>query len=162
MVETGTYKELLEGSESFGRLLENIHQQKQELHESATSNELKRLSRCLTISEADNDEPSPSTENLESREVGSVKWRVYVSYVQAGAGLIFGIFLMVLVFGAREAISIFYGWWLAQWSDDEGHRHRQFNNCSEVNHSIISPIKSMSTVEWNQYTERKFVIYAGS
>ena len=162
MAQMGTYQELLEGSESFGRLLENIHQQEQELHESATSNELKRLSRCLTMSEADNKELSSSTEILESREVGSVKWSVYVSYIRAGAGLIFGIFLIVLVFGVREATAIFYSWWLAQWSDDEDHRHRHFSNCTEVNDSIISTIKSMNNVEWNQYKKRKFVIYAGS
>ena len=162
MAHTGTYEELLRGSDSFSRLLENIHQEKQQQLESASSNELRRFSRCPTIPEADSDELSSPVADLESAQSGSVKWSVYISYVRTGVGLTIGIFLILLLFGVREATSILYSCWLAQWSEEEDHRHRNFSNCAEVNSSIVSSIKSMDSIEWNHYKERKFLICAGS
>lgn len=162
MVESGKYEELLEGSSSFSRLLENIHQQKPEQHEMGTYADFQRSSRCLSISETDNEEFSSSSITFETKQEGAVKWSVYISYIRAGVGLILGTFLTVVVFGILEATSVFYNWWLAKWSNDETHRHQTLLNCTEATHYTINSIKSMTDVEWNSYQNQKFYIYAGS
>ncbi|CAF4746451.1 unnamed protein product, partial [Rotaria magnacalcarata] len=68
MVQTGAYDELRANSSSFNRLLENIHQQKQEQLERPI-NILRRLSsRCLTSTENENDDASLSdSQTLETK-----------------------------------------------------------------------------------------------
>lgn len=156
MVETGTYVELLESSSSFRHLLENKHQQEQ-----AIDTDYKQISRCITFSEIENDEAISESTNIETREQGSISWRVYISYMQAGAGLIFSLLFIILGFGIREGISVFYSWWLAEWSKDESHRHRHFNNCTEASITLVNRIQSMNETEWNYSQQRRFHIYSG-
>ena len=160
MVETGTYKELLATSSSFRCLLENIHQQ-EELVECSGDIVERRQTRCVTFSETENDEILSSSTNLEKKKEGSVNWRVYISYMRAGAGVILTILLITLAFGGRETTSIFYNWWLAKWSDDNSYRHRHWNNCTKANNEIANRIRSMNDTEWNNYQKRRFHIYSG-
>jgi hypothetical protein len=162
MVESGKYDELLEGSLSFSRLLENIHQQKPEQHETGNYADFQRSSGCLTISETDNEEFSSSSITFETKNEGAVKWSVYISYIQAGIGVILGTLLVVFIFGLLEATSVFYNWWLAEWSNDVTHRHQTSDNCTGATHHTINSIKSMTDTEWNTYQNHKFYIYAGS
>jgi hypothetical protein len=161
-VGKGTYEELLASSSLFSRLLENIHQQKQEQQERSMTSDYKRTSRCTTFSEPDDQEViSVSTINIEAKQEGSVNWRVYIAYMRAGAGLALGIFLIIFVFGIREATSAFYNWWLAKWSDDENYRYRQLNNCTGTSNKLVYTIQSMNENEWNDYQKRRFNIYSG-
>jgi hypothetical protein len=161
MVETGTYEELLKCSSSFRHLLENIHQQPQEQHERAMITDRRHMSICKNFSETENEEVTSESTNVETKKEGSVNWRVYISYMRAGAGLVLSILLTVLVFGVREATSVFYTWWLAEWSDDESHRHRQLNNCTEANNKGVNTIRLMNDTEWKNYQTRRFHIYSG-
>jgi len=163
MVETGTYEELIAYSSSFSHLLENIHQQEREQqHEHPTDIQRQRSTRSATFSENDHEEISlMGSQNFEMKEEGSIKWHVYIAYLRAGAGLIFGVLLLILIFGFREAASVFYSWWLAKWSDDESHRHRQLNNCTKIVNEKINMIRSMNDTEWNKYRNNRFYFYCG-
>ncbi len=160
-MQTGTYEELLASSSSFRRLLEHIHQQEQEQHERSMITDHKRSSRSGTFFEIENDDVVFGSTHIETKQEGSVRWRVYISYMKAGAGLGLSILLLILVFGLREAMSVFYNWWLAEWSDDEDHRHRQLHNCTGTSNRIVNAIRSMNDSEWNDYRTRRFNIYSG-
>jgi hypothetical protein len=160
-VQTGSYEELITSSSSFNRLLENIHQQEHEEQELLPGIDYRPSSRCVTFSEIENDEILSASTYFETKQEGSVHWRVYISYLQAGAGLILSVFLITVVFGAREATSVFYSWWLAEWSDDEGHRYRHLDNCTGTSNQFVDAIRSMNDTEWNYYQQRTFYIYSG-
>lgn len=70
-----------------------------------------------------------------------------------------GVFILILTFGCRELIFIIYGWWLAGWSNDESHRHKLFNNCTNLINQKIYRIYSMNETEWNEYRNHRFDIY---
>ena len=162
MVETGTYAELLASSSSFNRLLENIHQQEQK-QERAGIPEHKRMLGSTANAETDEEDIiTASVVNIETKKEGSVNWHVYVAYIQAGAGLILSIFLIIVVFGLREATAVFYDRWLAEWSNDESYRHRKFNDCPNQKNEFVNTIQSMNASQWNTYQQGRFTIYSGS
>jgi len=164
MVETGTYEELLACSSSFSSLLENIHQQEQEQHEHEHPTDIPsgRLTRCVTFLENDYEGVALiDSQNFETKKEGSVKWHVYIAYLRAGAGFIFGVLLLILVFGFYDVALISYSWWLAKWNDDESHRHRQLNNCTRMLDQKINMIRSMNSTEWNNYRNNRFYVYCG-
>ncbi|CAF4429367.1 unnamed protein product, partial [Rotaria magnacalcarata] len=162
MVQTGAYDELRANSSSFNRLLENIHQQKEEQLERPI-NILRRLSsRCLTSTENENDDASLSdSQTLETKEKGSVKWSVYIAYLREGVGIFLGVFILISIFSFREVIDVAHGWWLARWSDDEGYRRRNFNNCTTMINQKINIISSMNETQWNVYRNSRFDFYCG-
>ena len=153
MVQTGTYEELLASSLSFSRLLNNIHQ-----HEHPIETEYKHMNSSENPNE---EEMLLLTENMEIKREGSVNWSVYFSYLRAGAGLIFGIFFMIFIFGIREASTVYYSWWLAKWSDDESYRYRTFNNCTNMTNHKILLIQSMNDTQWENYRNERFYFYCG-
>jgi hypothetical protein len=158
----GTYTELVTSSSSFNRLLDNIHQQEQEQHEHPIDIQYRLSTRSMTASDKDIDEEMLLlTENIEMKREGTVNWYVYMSYLQAGAGLILGIFLVTFIFGIREAASVYYSWWLAKWSDDESYRYRYLNNCTDVSNPKIDTIRSMNDIQWNNYRNERFYAYCG-
>jgi len=165
MVEIGTYKGLLGTSSSFRCLLENIHQQEEQAEEQMEPEaniQRRRSTECVTFSEKENEDGLLiDSSNSETKEEGSVKWHVYIAYLQAGVGLVFGVLLLILVFGFREVASIFYSWWLAKWSADEGHRHHQLNNCTKIVNEQINMIRSMNDIEWEKYRNSRFYFYCG-
>lgn len=168
MVEIGTYEELLQSSLSFNRLFENIHQQekKQEEHEQEHEDSFdirqRRLTRSITVVENDHEEvllTNPGSS--EAKEEGSVKWNVYIAYLRAGVGLIFGVIVSILIFGLREGVNVFYSWWLEKWSDEENYRYRQLNNCTKAVNNKVNIIRSMNETEWNNYRNHRFHFYCG-
>ena len=168
MVEKGTYEELLASSPLFSRLLENIHQQEEKEQQQLAQNEHqtdghpKHIIRCMTSTETDPEEVSLlDRQHSEVKQKGVVKWHVHISYFRAGAGLFFGVFLLIFIFGFREVSVVVARWWLAKWSDDESHRHRSLNNCSKIVDENINRIRSMNSTEWDLHRNNRFYIYCG-
>jgi hypothetical protein len=164
----GTYSELLSSSASFARLLEDInqHQQEQEQkqeHEQQSISLTKQPSRIDSInSEKEKKEEIKSVPlNVETKQEGTVKWNVYISYLRAGVGVILGLFLIISIFSAQQAIALYSNWWLAEWSNDEGHRHRVYNNCISAVDQKMNRIRLMSNTEWNEHRNRQFYAFSG-
>ena len=159
MTHMGTYNELIASSSSFCHLLDNIHQQEQE---HPTDVHSRHRAKSMSISEQDNEEDLLLlNKHSEMKREGSVNWQVYVSYLRAGAGLIFGTFLVTCIFGLREVASVYYKWWLAKWSDEESYRHREFNNCTDGENQKIKMIQTMNETQWNDYRNERFYYYCG-
>ncbi|CAF4435345.1 unnamed protein product, partial [Adineta steineri] len=93
------------------------------------------------------------------KEEGTVKWSVYVSYLRAGIGVCIGILLVVVVFSAQQATSIYVDWWLAEWSNDEGHRHHVYTNCTNVTDEKTNKIRLMNETEWNVHRHNRFYTF---
>ncbi|CAF4536341.1 unnamed protein product [Rotaria sp. Silwood2] len=162
MIQTGTYDELLARSSSFSRLLEDIHQQEKEQIERPMNIPQRQSSRHLTLIENEHeDDLLIDSENFETTEKGSVKWDVYITYLQEGVGVLFGIFILIFIFGFHQATSIVYSWWLAKWSDDESQRHGHQSNCTKIINQKINMIRSMNDTEWNEYRNGRFYFYCG-
>jgi len=161
MVEMGTYGELYSSSSSFARLLEDInqHQQEQKQEQKQQLTRLSsRLSKIGSISMENEDEIEIESllADIETKEEGTVKWGVYVSYLQAGIGVVLGVLLIVTVFSAQQALHMYSNRWLADWSDDESHRIRVNNNCTNAFTQKMERIRSMSRTEWNEYRAGRF------
>lgn len=105
-------------------------------------------------------EMSATSTNAEVKEKGTVKWRVYLEYLRAGAGIIAGVMLFLLFLSTREGTYVFSTWWLATWNEDENFRHHLLNNCStaQTNNSI----SNMTEEQWNHYRNNLFYVYSGS
>jgi len=160
MVEMGTYAELYSSSASFARLLEDINQHQQE-NEQQSISFTKQMSRISSISREKEDEEDMKSlpTNIETKQEGTVKWDVYISYLRAGVGVILGLFLIIIIFSAQQATNLYSNWWLAEWSNDEGYRHRNYNNCAGVLDQKTNRIRSMSDIEWNEHRNRRFYTF---
>ena len=155
----GTYAELVASSPEFNRLLDNIHQQDDDVHDGQRRHSTRRMT---AIESGVDEDLSLLSDDLESKREGSVDCRVYVSYLRAGAGLLVGVVLVTLIFGLRETVSIFSSYWMAKWSDEESYRHRtSFSNCTEIVDSTFHRIASLSEPEWNQHRNDRFYVYCG-
>ncbi|CAF5071655.1 unnamed protein product, partial [Rotaria sp. Silwood1] len=162
MIQTGTFDELLTISSSFNYLLEDIHQQEKEKFTHRMNIRRRQSIKPLTSIEDENEDGFLiDTENFETIEKGSVKWNIYISYLQEGVHVIFGIFILIFIFGFRQTTSIIYSWWLAKWSDDENYRYRHQNNCTKIINQQINIIHSMNNTEWNEYRNSRFYFYCG-
>jgi hypothetical protein len=129
MVEMGTYGELLISSSTFRHLLDNIHQQKQSEH----SNNIRRgrsFDDMISPETENEGEQLLSTDDLEMKKEGTVKWYVYVKYLRASVGLTLGLIWLISILCIREATSVVASWWLAGCSEDESYRKSQFKNCT--------------------------------
>src|SRR5437763_1369743 len=132
MIQIGTYNELISSSSLFAHLLEDIHQQEQE----SIRNIQKQQSIISSIySEENNDDDFIL--NIDTKQEGSIKWNIYISYIKAGLGYVFGFFFILLIIIFHQTIAIYSNWWLATWSDDEGYRYRNFDNCTLKNMSNL-------------------------
>ena len=164
MIEKGSYHKLLSQSTRFARLLENIHQQKEE---QAAANHLvpvlSRLStRCSANSQHDDEDAIDiDNENAEKSQSGAVHASVYIGYLRAGLGFFSSVFLLLLIFGIREATFILYNHWLAKWSDDETNRFRTWKNCSQGVSERIEQIRSMNESDWKDYRSHRFHVFCG-
>lgn len=160
MVQMGAYKELLTASTTFSRLLDNIHQQKQQDY----CNEMKQeraASNAALIENDNEEEPFVMEDDIEAKEKGAVKWHVYVGYLRAGIGLTIGLIWLIAVYTIREIVSIVASRWLAEWSEDEDYRHSQFNNCTGTKDQKINKIHSMTDTQWNTHRDNRFYFYCG-
>ena len=155
MIEIGTYNELISSSSSFAHLLEDIHQQRQEFP--------KYVERHYSISSASTDiqYKEQAITNIDTKQEGSIKWNVYILYMRAGLGCTFSFFFILLILFAHQATYLYSNWWLANWSDDESHRYRNFTNCTSVVVKNINHIHSMSENEWNIHRNQRFYTYCG-
>ncbi|CAF1123285.1 unnamed protein product [Rotaria sordida] len=155
MVQIGTYTDLLASSTSFARLLDDIHQFEQQ-----QSIELYQQQSIISSTCSDVDEEMLAlSKNVETKRKGTVKSHVYVAYLKAGAGIIMGLFIVIILSFVREGASIFSNWWLAKWSDDESYRYRILNNCTTVQNNNNNTVWSMSNAEWNNHRNQRFYIY---
>ena len=97
--------------------------------------------------------------NSERKQKGSTKWNAYILYLRDGADIIFDTFILILIFGVRETTSAFYNWLLVESSDDENHRRRDHNNCTQKASQTINTVLSMNDTEWNEYRDSRFNIF---
>jgi len=161
MAEMGTYGDLLSSSASFARLLEDINQHQQEQiqeQKQQATTRIRTLSKTSFINEENGDEVEMESviENIETKQEGTVKWDVYVSYLQAGIGVILGILSILTVFSVHQVLHMYSNQWLAEWSDEESQRFRADNNCTNVLTKKIERIRSMTQSEWNEHRIERF------
>ncbi|UJR10923.1 hypothetical protein I4U23_015108 [Adineta vaga] len=156
----GTYEELSTTSASFSHLLQDIHQHELKEQLSIDFQNQKSIYES-NISESENatQDVSLLPTNVETKQEGTVKWRVYSAYLRAGVGLFVGFIMMTGIFSIREFIAIFSDRWLSRWASDETYRYRNSNNCNNTSESIIL---SMNETEWNEHRNHRYYVYCGS
>ena len=160
MTQMGTYAELLTTSALFARLLEDINQHQSDRQSISMTKHVSRKDSVIEEIEEE-EEVTSSLENIETKQEGTVKWGVYISYLRAGVNVAIGLFLIIIIFSAQQATDMFGNWWLAQWSNDESHRYAVYSNCTGTIDQKINKIRSMSTNEWTTYRNQRFYTYAG-
>jgi len=157
MIEMGSYTELISSSSLFAHLLEDIHQQEEE--ESFLNIQKQQSIISSKFSEKDNEEELIT--NIDKKQEGSIKLNIYISYIKAGLGCVFGFSFILLILTIHQGISLYSSWWLAKWSDDESHRYRNLINCTSEISKNMNNIRSMTDYEWNTYRNHKFYMYCG-
>jgi len=156
----GTYGELLTSSSTFAQLLEDINQHEQEQHSVSLSNQQSMIGSINSEKEDLEEDINLLPKNIETKQEGTVKWIVYVSYLRAGVGVILGFVLIVIIFSTQQAIGIYSNWWLAAWSNDESRRHRNLTNCMNMQDKKTDEIHRMNDVEWNTHRDRRFYTFS--
>ncbi|CAF3218273.1 unnamed protein product [Rotaria sp. Silwood2] len=133
MIQIGTYEELLVFSSTFAQLLEDINQHQQEQQSISLSDQQSIVDSINSEkNKADEEDINKLPKNLETKQEGTVNLNVYVSYLQAGVGVILGLLLIIITFGSQQVISIYSNWWLAAWSNDESRRSQNSTNCMSI------------------------------
>lgn len=161
MIQKGTYAELLSSSRSLIDLIRNISQQQSDKQSEYDQESVafSRLSSKLDPEVEADGKLTSAPENIETKQEGMVKWNVFVSYLRAGIGVIPGLLLILVIFTVHQAISILSTWWLAKWSDDEGHRHSVFGNCTNTVDQQTNSIRSLDETQWNEHRNQRFYTY---
>ncbi len=159
-MQIGTYADLFVTSSSFASLLHNIDQHEHEEHPAELEPQESIVDSTCSENE-DEKESSPMLNNIETKKEGSVSWHVYAAYWRAGVGFAFGFLLILLVYTAQQAISIFSNWWLVAWSDDENYRYNIFNNCNGTIGQKNNSVRTMTDAEWKNNRNSRFYIYCG-
>ena len=168
MDQLGSYDELLSRSVSFAHLLEDINQHQQEKKQDQESSSsdvilLRKLSKFGSMSsEKEEEDTSSLPTNVETKQEGTVKWRVYVMYLRAGIGVLLGTLLMVSVYVVQQSMALFSNWWLAGWSNAESDRHRSFANCTQPVDEETNRLRLMSDTEWKVYRRQRLLTLAVS
>ena len=160
MVQMGTYEELLESSLKFAELLQDINQHVREQRSASFSNQRSIIS---TISEKEDieEEEDLLTKNIETKQEGTVKLGVYISYFRSGIGVVLGFILTVAIFSTHQVINIYSNWWLAAWSDDESRRYQNLTNCMDKKDNKTVKILKMNENEWNAHRTQRYYIFCG-
>jgi hypothetical protein len=141
-------------------LLKDIRQHKLEDEQDSTDAQ-EQLSIDDSLTSECVDEKStfmPSTNN-ETKQEGTIKSNVYLSYFRTGLGFFCNFVLILVICTGREMISIFSDRWLAMGSDNESHRYQLFGNCTNITKNSI---RLKTNTEWNNYRAQYFYIYCGS
>ncbi|CAF4394172.1 unnamed protein product [Rotaria sp. Silwood2] len=154
----GTYAQLLDSSSLFASLLKETHQQQQ--NQSANLEKQSSIEDSNLIEKQDTETISslPPT-NIEMKQEGTIKWRVYVSYLQASVSLPIALLLIVLLFFAQQTTALFSTWWLAKLNDDESYRYQIFKNCTTMNIHKSNTMRLMNDYEWKEHRNREFYTY---
>ena len=148
---------MLSSMPSFARLLEDINQ-RDEVRTHMQHQQSKISSKHSE--KGTEEELSSLLITDETKQSGSIQWKIYADYFRAGLGSLFVLFILVLLFVLQQFISKLSRRWLASWTDEESHRHENMNNCSSIISPSILHIRNMSTDEWNAYRNRRLQIYA--
>ncbi len=156
----GTYSNLLSSSTSFARLLEDINQHKQE-RQPVTLRKQVSMVGSLSSEKEEEEELLSLPTNIEIQQEGKVKWSVYISYLRAGVGVVLGLLLVLTIFPAQQATSLYANWWLAEWSNDGSQRQRIHSNCTSIRDHKTNKIGLMSETEWNAHQNRRFYTFCG-
>ena len=156
MIHIGTYNELMSSSASFSHLLEDIHQQEQELSVQV-HNQLSVISSTYSEQNEDDD----LLARTDTKQKGAIKLSVYLSYVRAGLGYLLGFVAILILLTARQATYMYSAWWLAKWSDDEGHRYGNLSYCPSAITTNVTNLYLMSDNQWNEYRNTKFFVFCG-
>ncbi|CAF5005137.1 unnamed protein product [Rotaria sp. Silwood1] len=159
MVQMGTYEELLVSSTSFAQLLEDINQHEQQQPVSLLNQQSMIGSINSENDNIDEEDINSLPKNLETKQKGTVKWNVYISYLRAGIGVILGFLLIIIIFGIQQTIAIYSNWWLAAWSNDENHHYQNSTNCMIIQNKKNDRIYQMNAIEWNTYRNHRFYIF---
>lgn len=158
----GTYEELLQSSSTFAQLLEDINQHEQEQQSISLRNRRATTIGSINSQNEDLEEDiNLLPNNIETKQEGTVKWNVYISYIRAGIGVIFGFILIAIIFSTQQTIAMYSNWWLARWSNDESRRHQNLTNCMNVQEKKRDEIHRMNDIEWNAHRDRRFYTYCG-
>ena len=110
--------------------------------------------------EAGETEDAPMLQQ-DARQEGIVKFSVYIKFIRAGIGIVGGILLLIL-YCVHQGLGMFNNWWLAVWSESEGQRYGLGYECR--NETVVSRNgigSNMTDVEWKQYKDTRFYVYAG-
>lgn len=153
----GTYDELLQSMPSFIHLLENIKQHEEQKFETIQS-QPSTISSKYSEANVDDEQsmlPVPNEEHIN----GNVDWKVYASYMRAGAGSLILFALVLSLFIIYQMIVKFTGRWLAAWSDEENIRQQSHTNCSSTS-DIFHRIRFMNPVDWNRHRNHRYYVYA--
>lgn len=156
MIQMGSYSELISSSSSFAHLLEDIHQQEQEI-----SMKIDKQQSIISSIYSEKDDEDELTTNIDTKQEGAIKWTVYTSYIKAGLGCVVGFLFILLLLAAHQMAFMYSSWWLATWNDDESHRYRNLNSCVSVAAENVHHLHSMSSHEWNAYRNQNFYTYCG-
>uniref|UniRef100_A0A8D0HD12 ATP-binding cassette sub-family C member 12 n=1 Tax=Sphenodon punctatus TaxID=8508 RepID=A0A8D0HD12_SPHPU len=103
--ESGTHKELMEGKGRYAQLIQNLHMEQ------------------TKVSFA----PENQLVQKEEKQVGSVTWKTYHTYIKASGGFIL-FFFVILLFILMIGSSAFSNWWLSFWLEQGSGAH-----CTSVN-----------------------------
>ena len=160
MTSMGTYEELLGSSPSFAQLLEDIHQHEQEQKSNALLTQQSMIG-SINSEKDDGEETNAAPTNTETKQQGTVQWHVYVAYLRAGAGLVLGSALVLVIFSSQQLASVYSNWWLAVWSDDETLRHQNETSCNDKQDEKMLRIQLMNDKEWKAHRDQRFYTFAG-
>ena len=156
MTQFGTYDELISSSPSFTHLLEDIHQQEQEIHL-----QLEKQQSMISSIYSEKDNNDESITPIDTKQEGTIKWNVYISYVKAGLGCVGGFIFILLIYTVHQTVSMYSSWWLAKWTNDESHRYEIFDSCTSNLSASIYHVRLMSDYQWNIYRNERFYFYCG-
>ena len=69
--------------------------------------------------EEDENDGTLMTDEFKERSTGSVDWKVYYAWANAGGGLLVGVSILAL-FALVEGFNVLSKWWLTHWSQSGG------------------------------------------
>ncbi len=142
VVEQGTYEELSRDRTSeFSRFLTVIketgigpscgpgHDQKMEFLDNSDqqgiSTDVSRDSESKSGDSNNNEDFSPKLMTTEEKSIGHVGADVYLYWARAASG-VWVSFVILLVYGAVEVVSVASKWWLTYWSQHGGDENQMF------------------------------------
>ena len=165
MAVIGTYNDLLASSISCSRLIDYIHDYEpgrfsnaNNLYEEGDFSKVRHEETTINLMYSQNEHKrSLSSTNVETKQKGILKWRVYMNYLQAGVGIVFGLFILVFLSIVQQGVYLFGSWWLAVWNDAESYRYQNLTDCTTLLQN--NSVRFMTDAEWNHYRARQFYVY---
>ena len=142
------------------QLLQNVNQSIQEIQDDNSSIEL-HDEHATDLNKTKEQSPLLPAINIETKQQGTVKLGVYITYLKAGIGVICGSVLIIFIFSVHQAIAVASNLWLALWSTDENTRYRVISVCINSTLQKSKQIYEMADHEWNAYRNQQYISYCG-